>query len=1447
MANQESRLAIVIDTTRAEQSVKRLRELLRSISADGGKASAGLANSYRLVNTGLQSNEQHLQRASRAMAANSNSAVAARLNQDKLAISSSRVAAASAKAAAEATRNQIATANLAAASSRADAGLSRAAAAAARVAIANANAAVAATRAEIATSSLAIANSRAATAASRAAAAVSGEAAARERALAAASKAAAAAANAAAAQDRAAAASVRLAAAEARAATEANSLTGGLGRANTQARSLTGTLNNLQGLLLGGMFGMATLGIIKTADKMQNLDSQVKLVTNSMEQFKAVQGELRDIANRQYSDIESITQLYTRSQRALSSLGKSQNDVLQFTENLSMAMLVGGASAQEQSAALLQLSQALGSGRLAGDEFRSVAEQAPILLSLISKEMGVTQGELKKLAADGKITSEIIYNALSGATEELTAQVALMPITVGQAFTVLKNNYKTFIGDFINNTTGLSGIIGGAIGVIAQNFDTLATVLMAGAAVWGIYALAGSTFVTTTIPALVLGIQTTIFSILSQSAAMQTAIASTFSLAAMQDFLTAATYRLQQARVVASLTLLNYKLLLLESIAVMQAKIASVAGAIAVQAQYALALATSGNLLAIFSLSVKGAVSNLVAKVSTTAAAARANAIYAASLVSTNGIVGATSLGIRALTGMIIAKTGAMIAAVRQTSAYSLALGGLGLAARATTGILTTLTAAVGRLGAVILAHPIMALAAVIFSVTASTRGWKKAMEDVTDAIKILGFIFLDVVRNIVNGVKWVWSATSDWFKNTIGGGGAVTTFLSSVFGKWFEGTRGGFVGLLQVVARVFDSIAKAGLAACITLDKGFRNLGIAIENIAKGIANGFIDAFNWVSRGFTNMINFVKRQANSLISAMNEIPFVDIGVRFDDSKAAAQLDHFAGSSYITNSVSGNYQQASNIVGQYGAEAFVNRGIKALDEHKAATAAASQAALDAVPNFEAMGDAVDGAGKKAKKGAKNLKEAKEKMSEAEKAAKALNDAFLKAQQGLQRTFNLIGHDTNLAQWVYDLSDPMHDLFNLAEDSKDVLKGFAASIDISELSYDLGKSNKDLEHQIKLLDAKSDLERELMDIEKETADLLEKYEVFKNIPGFAHVYKEIEAEAKLNEQWKKNLATKEATVAINKELTQSTGDLNKQMALLGNDSPLNSFLYDLQNTEKYANAGAEALERYEQALRSLEKAELAQKMREDMGGLRTELLGYKSNTTDRDKNDYELEDTLTRIRQARELGLNIGGQYDQLEQIAKQRHADKMAEIENAMYQNRAGLFASASKALLGENSRMYRLLFAIEKGYALQSAWLKSKKAVLDAYAETPGSVWNKALAAAKAAADTGLMAAAIAAVQAPIGQAHDGIMSVPKSGTWNLEKGERVLPAHTAKAMDKKLEQGGKVIIHNYSGEKAEAKQDMDGNTIVVIGKMVNGLVDQKLAKFKRQEQRQGGLFSGA
>lgn len=534
-------------------------------AATNAKARAGeLATSYRQVNTGLQSNAQFLQQANKAMAANSTASVNARLNQDKLAISASKVATAASRASEVSTRAQIALASLAAASSRADAAISGAAAASSRAASANSNAAAAASRAAAAISGEAAAAARAqsallgvataqsklttasaqaeaaqnkvaasalqtaaaqnrltasanqvlvsnnrlaisaeqvstaqyrtvtaatqasiannrlsasasnsAAAASRAASAVSGEAAARERAAAAASRAAGAASNAA-------GAALRLAAAEAKAAADADRLAGGLGRVNGQARGVMGTLQTLQGVVMGSIGTLAGFSFLKTADEMQNMNSQIKNVTNSEREYLGVKEKLKGIADQNYNDIKATTGLYASSARALANLGKSQSEALEFTNAVALAMRTGGRSAGEQASAILQLGQAMGANVVQGDEFRSIAENAPILLELVAKRLGVLPGQLKALAADGKITGEVMFDAMTQNVGILEEMAKKMPLTMSQAFQVAKNNYKKYVDGMMNETGGMSSKIAGAISGMSANFDTMAKVSIAG-------------------------------------------------------------------------------------------------------------------------------------------------------------------------------------------------------------------------------------------------------------------------------------------------------------------------------------------------------------------------------------------------------------------------------------------------------------------------------------------------------------------------------------------------------------------------------------------------------------------------------------------------------------------------------------------------------------------------------------------------------------------------------------------------------------------------------------------------------------------------------------------------------------------------------------------------------------------------------------------------------
>lgn len=277
-----------------------------------------------------------------------------------------------------------------------------------------------------------------------------------------------------------AAATNRLSDASTRAAAQIQRLDNGLGGANARGRTFMGTLQGLQGLLMGGMFSIATLGIIKTADEMQNLNSQIKLVTKSEEEYLGIRQKVREIADANFSDVKATTGLYANSARALANLGKSQAEALDFTNAVSLAMRAGGRSAGEQASAILQLGQAMGANVVQGDEFRSIAENAPILLELVAKRLGVLPGQLKALAADGKVTGEVMFDALTQNVNILEEMAKKMPLTMAQAFTVAKNRYKSYVDDMMNQTGGMSGKIASMIEGMSANFDTLAKVAIAG-------------------------------------------------------------------------------------------------------------------------------------------------------------------------------------------------------------------------------------------------------------------------------------------------------------------------------------------------------------------------------------------------------------------------------------------------------------------------------------------------------------------------------------------------------------------------------------------------------------------------------------------------------------------------------------------------------------------------------------------------------------------------------------------------------------------------------------------------------------------------------------------------------------------------------------------------------------------------------------------------------
>nr|UWF98103.1 MAG: hypothetical protein [Bacteriophage sp.] len=185
---------------------------------------------------------------------------------------------------------------------------------------------------------------------------------------------------------------------------------------------------------------------IDTASQVELLQSRIQLYSNTSVEATQIFQQLVQQANRAGTDINAVANSFQRFAAAGKDAGISNQVILQFTDNLQKMARISGASSQEAAAAIYQLSQAFASGRLQGDEFRSVSEQMPTVLQVLAKQLGVTTGELKQMGSEGLITRDQML-LLNNATDDINAQFDRMPRTVDQAATALQNNLSVAIAE----------------------------------------------------------------------------------------------------------------------------------------------------------------------------------------------------------------------------------------------------------------------------------------------------------------------------------------------------------------------------------------------------------------------------------------------------------------------------------------------------------------------------------------------------------------------------------------------------------------------------------------------------------------------------------------------------------------------------------------------------------------------------------------------------------------------------------------------------------------------------------------------------------------------------------------------------------------------------------------------------------------------------------------
>ena len=263
---------------------------------------------------------------------------------------------------------------------------------------------------------------------------------------------------------------------------DASQATRALKGVQTQSTALEKNLGRLK----AAFAGVAIVGIgkqaVSTASDFQALQLRMKVLTSEFGEFAAAQELVRKAQDRFNLSIVEATQGITDIFARLRPLGVSLEDIEKTFMGFNTIAKLGGLNAQEASAAFTQLAQALGSGRLQGDEFRSISEQVPQLLKAISDETGIAAGKLKEFASKGLLESDIILRALAKSADEGADKIAeIIDASPAETFKAFNNavlELQLTLGNkllpvILKATKGLTALIDGVVSFVDSEAGTV--------------------------------------------------------------------------------------------------------------------------------------------------------------------------------------------------------------------------------------------------------------------------------------------------------------------------------------------------------------------------------------------------------------------------------------------------------------------------------------------------------------------------------------------------------------------------------------------------------------------------------------------------------------------------------------------------------------------------------------------------------------------------------------------------------------------------------------------------------------------------------------------------------------------------------------------------------------------------------------------------------------
>lgn len=224
--------------------------------------------------------------------------------------------------------------------------------------------------------------------------------------------------------------------------------------------------------------------VAKYADAWTTVNNKLANSVKANEDLATVTQRVFSIAQDTRAALDATASLYQRLERATRSYGTSVDDVARLTTIINQGFVVSGATAQEASNAVIQLSQGLASGALRGEEFNSVTEQGGRLATALADSLGVNIGQLRAMAAEGKLTTDVVVKGLLSQGDAIGKEFANTTTTIGQALEIANNNITQFIGSSTTVKSTVS-LFNSSIITLSENLDVVAKVIGSVAAIVG--------------------------------------------------------------------------------------------------------------------------------------------------------------------------------------------------------------------------------------------------------------------------------------------------------------------------------------------------------------------------------------------------------------------------------------------------------------------------------------------------------------------------------------------------------------------------------------------------------------------------------------------------------------------------------------------------------------------------------------------------------------------------------------------------------------------------------------------------------------------------------------------------------------------------------------------------------------------------------------------------